>query len=129
MEGAVKRLPEARAFFTKQSRAAVSTAVDECFDLDFGYSGNDHGVGADVVNVMVANARNVLFTTRPLPGARPHGAHLLAEEIRAGVAAGGQVGVTQKCIGLGGQRRGRRLGIGGEYLRNGAALRARLAGF
>ena len=68
MEGAAKRLPEARTFFTQQSRAAVSAAVDKSFDLAFGYSGNDHGVGADVVNVMVADTRDVLLTTRPLLG-------------------------------------------------------------
>ena len=129
MKGAVERLSEARAFFAQQSRATVGAAIDKSFDLILGHSGDDDGVRANVVNVMVADAGNVFFAACPLPGARPHRRHFLAEKVGTGIAAGGQVGVTQKLIGLGDQRRGCGLGVGGQYLANGAALRARLTGF
>ena len=121
MERAVKRLPEARAFFTQQSRTAVGAAIDKGFDLTLGHASDDHGVGADVVNVMIADAGDVFFAAGPLPGPRPQRGHLFAEEVGTGIAAGGQVGVTQKFIGLGGQRGGSGLGIGGEYRGNRAA--------
>ena len=129
MERAVKRLSKARSFLTQQSRAPVGTAVNKGFDLAFRYSGNDYGVGADVVNVMIANAGDVFFAACPLPGPRPHCGHLLAEEVGTGIAVGGQIGVTQKLVGLGGQWRGCGLGVGGEYLGNRATRRAGPAWF
>ena len=102
--GTVKRLPASRAFLTQRPRTAVSTALDKSFDLAFRHSGNDNGVGADVVDVMVTDFRDVLLLARPLPDTRPHSAHFLPEEIGAGVAAGGQIGISSKFISLGGTR-------------------------
>jgi len=119
MEGAVEPLSETRAFLTEYSRAAVSAAVDKRFDLAFCGPRDDHRVGTNVINIMIADARDVLVATRPLPALRPHIPDFVVKKIGAGIAVGRKVGVPQKSgLSLGQGRRGRVL-IGRQYIRNG----------
>ena len=53
----------------------MGTAVNEGFDPILGHSRDDYRVGANVINIMITNAGDVLFAARPLPDARPHGLH------------------------------------------------------
>jgi len=106
----------------------VGAAINERFDLISGYACDDHGVGSNVVNIVIAYLGDMLRAACPLPGSRPHSRHFFPEEVWAGVATGRQVGIAQEFIGLGNEGGGCRSGVGGQNLCNRAALRSSLTG-
>jgi hypothetical protein len=87
-------LSKAGTLFSKYSGAPVSAAVNESFDFTLCGPRDDDRIGANVVHIVIANARNVFFSTRPLPALRPHARQFFIKKMRAGVAARGEVGIS-----------------------------------
>jgi hypothetical protein len=94
VERTTEALGKAGTLFSKYSSAPVSAAVNEGFDFTLCGPSDDDRVGANVVHVVIANAWNVLLSTRPLPAFRPHVRQFFFEKTRAGVAARGEVGIS-----------------------------------
>lgn len=77
--------------------AAMRTGVDEGTDAVVAPD-DDHRVVANVVDVEVADFRDLLLSTSPLPRARPHVRHLTLEKRLVGIAREGNVVVAEKLV-------------------------------
>src|SRR5271154_7053219 len=91
------------------------------FDVILAHARDDDGNVADVVDVVVADIRNMFETTRPLPGAPPHHLHFLIEEIGAGIAFWRYIDIAEEFIALLCEYSGRWHAVRGEDLLGGRA--------
>ena len=96
--------------------------------LVWGATDDENGVAPDIVGDVVADVRDVLFPTGPLPHLRPEMFHLQLKKVGRGVARVGQVPVAQETVALGDQRLRRPITVGEDQVtgaRAGATVVAR----
>ena len=93
-------LAAAAAAGVAELHAPVRAGVDERLQLPRLVPHDHHGVGADVIDMVVAGVGNMLLPAGPLPGAAPHALHLPVKERLGGVAGKGNVLVAEEGVGV-----------------------------